>query len=258
MTATHVSVRRDPVWIATRSSSDRTRRPARFWVDPIKLTIVARSTSDVPRQFRAMCEKSRCSIRFHLLVAGGTWHTVIVRPVRFANRCSSHFQRRRRVPLLPPASAVIGLVEADAVVCDGEAVDIPLNAAVVLIPREAWCRAFDFDLYAPLVWGATGLLNGMYRVDHSIEQRHQAIGRREGDIPHPAGQVGSDHRLLDCARNRRLLVDVSQAARPTGRLPDHDQTRRAIRSGACRTDASRTACGRADLRGGANGAGLFL
>ena len=55
----------------------------------------------------AMWENSRCSILFHLLVPGGKWHTVMVSPVRFASRCSSHFQSRRRAPLLPPASAVI-------------------------------------------------------------------------------------------------------------------------------------------------------
>lgn len=54
-----------------------------------------------------MQENKRCSIFFHLLVPGGKWHTVIERPVRFANRCSSHFHSRTREPLLPPASAVM-------------------------------------------------------------------------------------------------------------------------------------------------------
>ena len=36
-----------------------------------ELTIVAKSTSGVPRQFIAMCENNRCSILFHLLVPGG-------------------------------------------------------------------------------------------------------------------------------------------------------------------------------------------
>ena len=40
-------------------------------VDPMRLTIVAKSTSGVPRQFMAMCENRRCSILFHLLVPGG-------------------------------------------------------------------------------------------------------------------------------------------------------------------------------------------
>ena len=33
----------------------------------MRLTIVAKSTSGVPRQFIAMCENNRCSILFHLL-----------------------------------------------------------------------------------------------------------------------------------------------------------------------------------------------
>jgi hypothetical protein len=44
---------------------------------------------------------------FHLLVPGEKWQVVIVRPVRGANCCSSHFHRRSRAPLLPPASAVM-------------------------------------------------------------------------------------------------------------------------------------------------------
>src|SRR6266852_5700853 len=61
----------------------------------------------LPRQLRLMYEKSRCSIVFHLLVPGGKWLVVIVRPVRLASCCSSHFHSRSRVPLLPPASAVM-------------------------------------------------------------------------------------------------------------------------------------------------------
>lgn len=57
--------------IADPIDSDRTRRPERLCVEPIKLTIAARFTSGVPRQFMAMCENSRCSIRFYLLVPGG-------------------------------------------------------------------------------------------------------------------------------------------------------------------------------------------
>jgi hypothetical protein len=60
-----------------------------------------------PRQLRLMYEKSRCSIVFHLLVPGGKWQVVMVRPVRLASCCSSHFQSRSRAPLLPPASAVM-------------------------------------------------------------------------------------------------------------------------------------------------------
>jgi hypothetical protein len=44
---------------------------------------------------------------FHLLVPGGKWQTVICRPVWSARRCSSVFQRRVRLPLEAPQSAVI-------------------------------------------------------------------------------------------------------------------------------------------------------
>jgi hypothetical protein len=76
-------------------------------VVPIRLTITAKLTSGRPRQLRLMYENSRCSILFHLLVPGGKWQTVILRPVRFASCWSSHFHRRTRAPLLPPASAVM-------------------------------------------------------------------------------------------------------------------------------------------------------
>jgi HNH endonuclease len=54
-----------------------------------------------------MNEKRRCSTLFHLLVPGGKWHTDSARPVSSANLCNSHFQSRKRDPLLPPASAVM-------------------------------------------------------------------------------------------------------------------------------------------------------
>ena len=54
-----------------------------------------------------MCENSRCSILFHLLVPGGKWQTVTSRPVSSANPWSSTFQSRTRDPLLPPPSAQI-------------------------------------------------------------------------------------------------------------------------------------------------------
>ncbi len=57
--------------LAAVKASDRTRSPDRLCVEPMRLTIVAKSTSGVPRQFIAMCENNRCSILFHLLVPGG-------------------------------------------------------------------------------------------------------------------------------------------------------------------------------------------
>src|SRR5258708_4540486 len=97
-----------PCGYVPRSNSHRTRRPAAVRVAPIRLTITARLTSGCPRQLRLMYEKSRCSIVFHLLVPGGKWLVVIVRPVRLASCCSSHFHRRSPLPLLPPASAQLG------------------------------------------------------------------------------------------------------------------------------------------------------
>src|SRR5258708_9838711 len=54
-----------------------------------------------------MEEKSRCSILFHLLVAGGRWQTVIIRAVSVANRCNCIFHSRLRAPFEPPPSATI-------------------------------------------------------------------------------------------------------------------------------------------------------
>src|SRR4030067_622488 len=54
-----------------------------------------------------MKEKSRCSTLFHLLVHGGKWQTARGRRSSSERRGSSHFPKRSREPLLPPASAVI-------------------------------------------------------------------------------------------------------------------------------------------------------
>ncbi len=64
----------------------------------IRLMIVWRLTSGLPRQLMLMKEKRRCSILFHLLVPGGKWQTRIARPVWSASCCSSVFQRRVRLP----------------------------------------------------------------------------------------------------------------------------------------------------------------
>ena len=42
-----------------------------------------------------------------LLVPGGRWATVIVRPVSLARRCNSRFHSLSWGPLLPPQSAVM-------------------------------------------------------------------------------------------------------------------------------------------------------
>src|SRR5271157_3489831 len=61
----------------------------------------------LPRQFIEMWENNRCSTLFHLLVPGGRWHTVMVRPVAAARAASSVFHCRVRYPLEPPPSALI-------------------------------------------------------------------------------------------------------------------------------------------------------
>src|ERR1039458_4875528 len=59
-----------------------------------------------------MNENSRCSILFHLLVAGGEWKTLLALPsssasASSASSCRCSFQVRDRLLLLPPASAQI-------------------------------------------------------------------------------------------------------------------------------------------------------
>src|SRR5260221_14327806 len=67
--------------------------------------MVSRDVSGLPRQLMEMEEKSRCSILFHLLVAGGKWQTVMARPVSFTKWCTCCFHSRLRAPLEPPPSA---------------------------------------------------------------------------------------------------------------------------------------------------------
>ena len=59
-------------------------------------TITSWLVNGRPRQFIEMWENSRCSILFHLLVPGGRWHTVMVRPVAAASLASSAFHCRVR------------------------------------------------------------------------------------------------------------------------------------------------------------------
>jgi hypothetical protein len=56
--------------------------------------------------------RQRESFLFHLLVRGGKWQTEILRPISLANPWSSHFHSRQRVPLEPPASAMIESAKA--------------------------------------------------------------------------------------------------------------------------------------------------
>jgi hypothetical protein len=78
------------------SSSARTVSPVVVLVAPIRSTMIWWLVSGRPRQLRVIWENSRCSILFHLLVPGGRWQTVIVRPVSAAKRVSSIFQARTR------------------------------------------------------------------------------------------------------------------------------------------------------------------
>src|SRR5215210_8874711 len=73
-----------------------------------------RVSSGLPRQFMLMNEKRRCSILFHLLVAGGKWQTRISRPVWSARRWSSVFHSRVRLPLEPPHGDHVGVIVAES------------------------------------------------------------------------------------------------------------------------------------------------
>jgi len=68
----------------------------RVVVAPIRSTMTSWETSGRPRQFIEIWENSRCSIRFHLEVPGGKWHTVTARPVSAASLPSSTFHSRLR------------------------------------------------------------------------------------------------------------------------------------------------------------------
>jgi thiol-disulfide isomerase/thioredoxin len=89
------------------SISQHTLRPVSVVVAPISCTITWWLTNGLPRQFMVIKANNRCLIRFHLLVPGGRWATVIVRPASLARRWSSHFHSFLCGPLLPPQSAVI-------------------------------------------------------------------------------------------------------------------------------------------------------
>src|SRR6266481_5193761 len=81
-----------------------TRSPVLVVVAAMRLTITSWLTRGLPRQFCVMKENSRCSILFHLLVPGGRWQTVIVRPSSLARFCSSRFHNLTRARLPPPQS----------------------------------------------------------------------------------------------------------------------------------------------------------
>ena len=55
-------------------------------VAAISCTMTWWLTSGLPRQFMVMKANRRCSIRFHLLVPGGSGQTAIFRPVSLASR----------------------------------------------------------------------------------------------------------------------------------------------------------------------------
>src|SRR5664280_2303607 len=89
------------------SASAWTLSPPRLVVAPMSSTTTSWLLNGRPRQFIVMCANRRCSIRFHLLVPGGKWQTVIASPVCCASWASSHFHNRTREPFDPPASALI-------------------------------------------------------------------------------------------------------------------------------------------------------
>src|SRR5271170_5633659 len=69
--------------------------------------MVSSETSGFPFQLMEIYENKRCSILFHLLVAGGRCATVTARPVSSAKACSSFFHKRFLTPLEPPPSEVM-------------------------------------------------------------------------------------------------------------------------------------------------------
>src|SRR5260221_6166985 len=73
---------------------------------------VPREVSGLARQLIEMKEKRRCSILFHLLVAGGECATVMVSCSSLARVCRAFFHSLLRTPLLPPPSAVISSSDA--------------------------------------------------------------------------------------------------------------------------------------------------
>ncbi len=81
-------------------------------VAAIVSTMTSWLVSGLPRQFMEIWAKSRCSIRFHFDVPGGKWDTLISRPSSCASRASSTFHSRSRLPLEPPASAVMSSLVA--------------------------------------------------------------------------------------------------------------------------------------------------
>src|ERR1017187_6638706 len=105
-----------------------------------------------------MNENSRCSILFHLLVAGGYGQPVWPPPGSSASSCRCSFQVRDRLLLLPPASAQIRirlapcflwrpasfnhrrmLSTANSPVSEG--ISLPVDVAELLVPAPV-LRAF--------------------------------------------------------------------------------------------------------------------
>jgi hypothetical protein len=86
----------DPGRVGAQVKLGADRRPVRVVVAPIRSTMTSWETSGRPRQFIEICENSRCSIRFHLEVPDGKWHTVTTRPVSAASLPSSTFHSRLR------------------------------------------------------------------------------------------------------------------------------------------------------------------
>src|SRR5258708_8920864 len=73
---------------------------------------VSREVSGLARQLIEMKEKRRCSILFHLLVAGGECATVMVSCSSLARGCRAFFHSLLRTPLLPPPSALLSSSDA--------------------------------------------------------------------------------------------------------------------------------------------------
>src|SRR6476660_2584798 len=90
-----------PMGYSAVSRTHWTVRPVTVVVAAMRSTMTWWLINGRPRQFIVLCEKSLCSILFHLLVAGGRWQTCGCRPASAANFANSIFQARAREPLEP-------------------------------------------------------------------------------------------------------------------------------------------------------------
>ena len=139
----------------------------------------------------------------------------MARPVRLASCCSSHFHRRRRAPLLPPASAVISSDWACAI---GRAAHL-LPPASNRLHGEGRGVVIDADAHPAFVAVqiVDAVRNGLAarrRLDQEVVDAHP-LGRLRR-APRAAGvlEVPDQFLLLRVHRDRRLLLPLRRAHAP--------------------------------------------